>query len=416
MNAYNLSFAVLMLTGAALGDRFGRRRLFVTGLGVFVAASAACALAASAAWLIAARAVQGAGAALVMPLAMALLSAAFPRGEHGKALGFFSGVTGLALIAGPVVGGAVAEGLAWPWIFWLNIPIGLVAMPLVHRRIPESFGPGTALDIPGVVLVTGAALGAVWGLIRGNGAGWDSLEVVGALAAGVLLALAFVAWEQRAAQPMVPLRFFGARAFSSGIAASFLFYASMYGTVFLFPQFLQAVHGQGPLGAGLRLLPWTATLMVVAPIAGGLVNRLGERRLVVVGLLAQAVGMAWIGRIAAPDLAYIRLVPPLIVAGAGVSMAMPAAQSAVLNAVAAPEIGKASGIFNMFRFLGGVFGIAIVVVVFAATGGVDSPEAFNAGFVAAIGVTAALSLFGAVAGLWQPARHVAGLGDARAKA
>ena len=416
MNAYNLSFAVLLLTGAALGDRFGRRRLFVAGLGAFVAASAACALASSAGWLIAARAVQGAGAALVMPLAMALLSAAYPREERAKALGLFSGVTGLALIAGPVAGGAVAEGLAWPWIFWVNVPIGLVAMPLARRRIPESVGPGTTLDLLGVVLVTGAALGVVWGLMRGNGVGWASLEVRGALVAGVLLALAFFAWEQRAAQPMVPLRFFGARAFASGIAASFLFYASLYGTVFLFPQFLQAVHGQGPLGAGLRLLPWTATLMVVAPIAGVLVNRLGERRLVVVGLLAQAVGMAWIGWIAAPDLAYVWLVPPLIVAGAGVSMAMPAAQSAVLGAVAAHEIGQASGVFNMFRFLGGVFGIAIVVVVFAGTGGGDSPEAFTAGFAAAIGVTAALSLVGGVAGLWQPGRRVEAVVAARVKA
>jgi EmrB/QacA subfamily drug resistance transporter len=290
MNAYNLSFAVLLLTGAALGDRFGRRRLFGAGLSVFVAASAACALAPSAAWLIAARAIQGAGAALVMRLAMALLSAAFPRAERAKGLGLFSGVTGLALIAGPVVGGAVAEGLAWPWIFWLNIPIGLVAIPLVHRRIPESFGPGTALDLPGVVLVTGAALGAVWGLLRGNTAGWASAEVLVALGAGALLVLAFVAWEQRARQPMVPLRFFGARAFSSGIAASFLFYASMYGNVFLLPQLFQAVHGQGPFGVGLRLLPWTATLLVVAPIAGSLVNRLGERRLIVVGLLARPSG------------------------------------------------------------------------------------------------------------------------------
>ena len=416
MNAYNLSFAVLLLTGAALGDRFGRRRLFGAGLGVFVAASAACALAPSAAWLIGARAVQGAGAALVMPLAMALLSAAFPRDERAKALGLFSGVTGLALIAGPVVGGAVAERLAWAWIFWLNIPIGLVAIPLVRRRIPESFGPGTALDLPGVVLVTGAALGAVWGLMRGDTAGWASAEILVALAAGVLLALAFVAWEQRAGEPMVPLRFFGARAFSSGIAASVLFYASMYGIVFLLPQFLQAVYGQGPFGVGLRLLPWTATLLVAAPIAGSLVNRLGERRLIVAGLLAQAVGMAWIAWIIGPDLAYVRLVAPLIVAGAGVSMAMPAAQNAILSAVAPTEIGKASGIFNMFRFLGGVLGIAIAVAVFSATGSVTSPQAFSGGFAAAIIVSATLSLLGAVAGLWHPRRRVEAVGEARAKA
>jgi EmrB/QacA subfamily drug resistance transporter len=416
MNAYNLSFAVLLLTGAALGDRFGRRRGFGAGLGVFVAASAACALAPSAAWLIAARAVQGAGAALVMPLAMALLSAAFPRDERAKALGLFSGVTGLALIAGPVVGGAVAEGLAWPWIFWLNIPIGLVVIPLVRRRIPESVGPGTALDLPGVMLVTGATLGGVWGLMRGNAAGWASVEVLVALAAGALLALAFVTWEQRTGQPMVPLRLFGVRAFSSGIAASFLFYASMYGVVFLLPQFLQAIHGEGPFGVGLRLLPWTATLLVVAPIAGSLVNRLGERRLIVVGLLVQAVGMAWIGWISGPDLAYVQLIAPLIMAGAGVSMAMPAAQNAVLSAVAPTEIGKASGIFNMFRFLGGVLGIAIAVAVFSATGSVVSPQAFSAGFATAIGVSASLSLLGAVAGVWQPRRRVEAVGEARAKA
>jgi EmrB/QacA subfamily drug resistance transporter len=416
MNAYNLSFAVLLLTGAALGDRFGRRRLFGAGLGLFVAASAACALAGSAGWLVAARAVQGVGAALVMALAMALLSAAFPREVRGKALGIFSGLTGLALIAGPVVGGAVAEGIAWQWIFWINLPLGLIAMPLVHRRIPESFGPGTALDMLGVALVTGAALGVVWGLVRGNGAGWTSLEVVVALAAGCLLALAFVAWELRAGAPMVPMRFFGTRAFASGIAASFLFYASLYGTVFFLPQFLQTAQSHGPLGAGLRLLPWTATLFVTAPLAGALVNRIGERPLVVVGLLLQAVGMAWIALIAAPDLAYAKLVVPLIVAGAGVSMAMPAAQNAVLSSVTATELGKASGIFNMCRFLGGVSGITIVVAVFAGTGSFGSAQAFSAGFAPAIGVSAALSLRVAAAGMWQPSRRAGVLAPVKATA
>ena len=205
MNAYNLSFAVLLLTGAALGDRYGRRRLFVAGLILFVVASAACALARSAGALIAARAVQGAGAALVMPLAMALLSAAFPPQERGRALGMFSGLTGLALIAGPVVGGAVAEGIAWQWIFWINVPIGLVAIALVRRRIQESFGMSTAVDVLGVILVTGAVLGAVWGLMRGNASGWTSPEVIAAFVAGLLLAGAFVAWELRARAPMVPM-------------------------------------------------------------------------------------------------------------------------------------------------------------------------------------------------------------------
>jgi EmrB/QacA subfamily drug resistance transporter len=409
MNAYNLSFAVLLLTGAALGDRFGRRRIFIAGLSLFVAASAACALARSSGFLIAARAVQGAGAALVMPLAMAILSAAFPPQERGKALGIFSGLTGLALIAGPVVGGAVAEGIAWQWIFWINVPIGLIAIALVRNRIPESFGPDTAIDIFGVVLVTGAALGMVWGLVRGNDAGWTSPEVVAALVAGFLLAVAFVVWELRASAPMLPMRLFRLRAFSSGNAASFLYSASLYGTVFFMAQFLQTAQGHGPLGAGLRLLPWTATLLVFAPIAGTLVNRVGERSLIVFGLILQFIGMAWIALIAAPDLAYATLVAPLIVAGAGVSMAMPAAQNAVLSSVAQTEIGKASGTFNTLRFLGGVSGIAIAVAVFASNGNFGSPQAFSAGFPPAIGIAAVLSLFGAVAGMWQPARRTAAL-------
>ena len=291
MNAYNLSFAVLLLTGAALGDRYGRRRLFVAGLILFVVASAACALARSAGALIAARAVQGAGAALVMPLAMALLSAAFPPQERGRALGMFSGLTGLALIAGPVVGGAVAEGIAWQWIFWINVPIGLVAIALVRRRIQESFGMSTAVDVLGVILVTGAVLGAVWGLMRGNASGWTSPEVIAAFVAGLLLAGAFVAWELRARAPMVPMRFFGSRAFASGNAACFLYTGSLYGAVFFMAQFLQTAQGHGPLGAGLRLLPWTATLFVVAPLAGVLVNRTGERTLIAGGLILQAIGM-----------------------------------------------------------------------------------------------------------------------------
>ena len=416
VNAYNLSFAVLLLSGAALGDRFGRRRMFAVGLGVFVVASIACALAGSVGVLIAARAVQGAGAALVMPLAMALLSVAFARDERAKALGIFGGITGLALILGPVAGGAVAEGLAWPWIFWINVPVGLIVIPLALRRIPESFAPGEGLDMPGLTLVAVAALGLVWGLMRGNGAGWTSVEVVAALAAGLVLALAFVLWELRVHRPMVPMRFFASRAFSASIAASLLLYAALYGIVFFLPQFLQTVQGLGPLGAGLGLLPWTATLFVVAPVAGGLVNRIGERPLIVVGLGLQAIGFAWIALIATPGLAYAELVAPLVVAGAGVSMAMPAVQSIVLGAVTPAEIGKASGTFNMMRFLGGAFGIAILGAVFVAAGGVGSPQAFNAGFVPATAVAAVLSLLGSAAGMGLPAGRKAPVVQANARA
>jgi MFS family permease len=239
---------------------------------------------------------------------------------------------------------------------------------------------------------------------------------VAALTAGLLLAVAFVAWELRVRVPMVPMRFFRSRAFTAGIATSFLFYASLYGTLFLLPQFLQTAQGHGPLGAGLRLLAWTATLLVTAPIAGLLVNRIGERPLVVLGLLLEAVGMAWIALIAAPDRAYVDLIAPLIAAGAGLSMAMPAAQNAVLGAVGAGEIGKASGTFNMLRFLGGAFGIALLVAVFAASGSVASPQEFTTGFAAAMGVSAVLALAAAIAGLWLPARREAVLTQASAQA
>lgn len=416
VNAYNLSFAVLLLTGAALGDRFGRRRIFVTGIAIFLAASVVCAVGPSAAWLIAGRAVQGVGAALLMPLAMALLSAAFPPEERGKALGVFGGINGIALILGPILGGAIAEGLAWQWIFWINVPIGLVLIPLARRRIAESFGPRARLDIAGVLLVTGSALGLVWALMRGNHVGWMHAEVVGSLIAAGVLAIGFAVREGRAREPMVPLRVFRSRAFAAGILASFLFYAGMYGVLFLLPQFLQTAQGHGPLGVGLRLLPWTAPLFVFAPLGGSLVNRVGERALVVTGVLLQAVCMAWIGLIADPALPFVQLIAPLAISGAGVSAAMPAVQNAILSAVSRQEVGKASGIFNMVRFLGGVLGVAAVVAAFSARGGVSSPEAFTAGFVPALAISAGLSLAAAVVGLALPGRRMLPLAAAKQQA
>jgi EmrB/QacA subfamily drug resistance transporter len=405
VNAYILSFAVLLPAGAALGDRLGRRRVFLIGIAVFVAASAACALAHTIGWLIAARAVQGAGGALVMPLAMALLSAAFPREERGKALGTFTGITGLALLAGPTIGGAVAEGLAWQWIFWINVPVGLVLIPLARRRITESFGTDTRLDIIGIVLATGASIGVAWGLMRGNSGGWTSTEVTAALIGGVLLTIAFVVWERRTREPMVPMRLFQNRAFAAGIAASVPYYAAIYGTLFFLVQFLQTAQGYGPFGAGLRVLPWTATLFIIAPLAGRIMNRVGERPLILLGLLLQTIGMAWIALTASPDLSFVGLALPLVVAGCGGSMAMPALQNAVMSAVAPSDIGKASGTFNMLRFLGGMLGIALLVAVFAENGTLASPQGFSNGFAAAIGASATLSLLGLIVGLSLPARR-----------
>ncbi len=404
VNAYNLSFAVLLMTAAALGDRLGRRRMFGAGILFFAIASAACALAPSVGWLIAARALQGVGAALVTTLGLALVSAAFPPERRGGALGIFFAVTGLAVASGPLVGGAIVEGLSWQWIFWLNVPFGVALAALVPGWIPESRGPDKALDLPGVALVTAGLLGVVWGLVRGNPAGWASAEVVGALVAGAALLGAFVAWELRARAPMLPMRFFRSRSFSAGNAAIFFAVASLFCGVFFLAQFLQVALGRGPLGAGLGLLPWTATLFFVAPVAGVLVDRLGERPFLVLGPLLQAVGMGWLALIAEADMPYARLIAPLMVAGVGISMSFPAAQNAVVSAVPEDAIGKASGTNMTLRELGGVFGIAISVAFFGAVGGYASPTDFADGFVAAMAVSTVLSLMAAGAGLLLPAR------------
>jgi EmrB/QacA subfamily drug resistance transporter len=405
VNAYNLSFAVLLITAAAVGDRYGRRSFYAIGLGLFAAASAASALAPSVGFLIAARAVQGAGAALVMTLGLALLSAAFPPEKRGAAIGLFSAVTGIAVAMGPLVGGAIAEGIDWQWIFWLDVPIALAAIPFVFARVEESYGGDSSLDFPGLALISAAAFAIVWGLVRANSAGWESLEIIGALAAGLLLAGAFIARELRAAEPMLPLRFFRSRAFSAGNAAIFLTFASLFGAVFFFAQMLQTALGYGPLDAGLRLMPWTVTFITVAPLVGNLVERFGERPFMVGGLTLQALGMGWIALIADSGLTYSEFLVPSIVAGVGVSMAIPSAQNSVVGSFSLEEVGKAAGANSMMRELGGVFGVAVAAAVFAGAGSLASPDAFLDGFAPAVAVLAAFSAVGAIVALALPSRR-----------
>jgi EmrB/QacA subfamily drug resistance transporter len=404
VNAYNLSLAVFLLPAAVLGDRFGRRRLFAGGLGLFVATSAACALSPNVGTLIAARALQGFAAALVISLALSIVSAAFPPERRGAAIGILEGITGLATIGGPVIGGAVAEGLSWEWIFWVNVPIGLVALPLVMARIEESYGPDAGLDLPGFALISAGAFGIVWGLVRGNSAGWGSAEVIAAFAIGAFLVVAFAVWELRAREPMLPMRFFRSPAFTAGNAATFFLFAALFSAVFFFAQFLQTAQGYNALEAGLRLVPWTATLFVVAPIAGALADRIGNRPMVVGGLAIQAIGLAWVAVIAEPDLTLAEWVVPGIVGGIGASMAIPTSANAVVGAVSIEVVGKAAGANGLLRELGGVFGIAVAVAVFAGVGTYVSPDAFTEGFSVAIGVAAGLSLLGAIAGLAMPGR------------
>jgi EmrB/QacA subfamily drug resistance transporter len=404
VNAYTLSFAVLLLTGAALGERLGRRRMLTAGISLFTAASAACALAPNAEALIVARAVQGAGAALMLPIALALLSAAFPPHRRAWALGIFTSVTGIAVLAGPVVGGAVTQGIAWPWIFWLNVPIGLVMIPLILARIPVADRVHVGLDPAGLILATGGALGIVWALIRANSVGWTSPQITATLTAGAVFAASFGVWELRAAHPMVPLRLFRSRAYAAGNAAAFFVFAMLLALVFFMAQFLQTGLGYGPLGAGLRLLPGWATLTLIAPFAGPLISRVGERSLITVGLAVTTAGLTWTALIARVGLPYSHLVAPLIVAGCGASVAIPATMSAVMTAVPPVAIGQASGTLNMLRQLGGVFGIAICAAVFAAHGGYDSATSFTRGFSPAMGACAGFALMGAVVSLGIPSR------------
>jgi EmrB/QacA subfamily drug resistance transporter len=410
VNAYTLSFAVLLMTSASLGDRFGRRRLYAAGLALFSLASVACALAPSVGALITARAVQGVGAAVVMPLALGLLNAAFPPQRRGWALGIYGSVTGVAALLGPIVGGVLTQGLAWQWIFWLNVPLGLAAVPLVLTRLKESFGPGTALDLPGLLLFSGAALGLVWGLIRAEAAGWGSVEIVGTLATGAVLTGFFVLRQARARAPMLPLRLFRSRAFSAGNAVIFLLNASLTGAIFFTAQYLQVVLGLGPLDAGLRMLPWGLAPFLIAPRAGALADRLGERPLIVTGMTFQTLGMAWLALVATADASYVALVAPMTLGGIGFSLALPAVTKAVVSTSAPTDIGKASGAFTTVRQLGGAFGVAILAAAFGASGSYASAAAFSDGVQPAIGVAAGLALLGTVVAALLPGASSSGQG------
>jgi EmrB/QacA subfamily drug resistance transporter len=402
VNAYTLTFAVLLLTGATLGERFGRRRMLVIGLVIFTAGSAAAALAPSVDWLVAFRAIQGAGAAIVTPLTLTLLSAAVPVERRGMALGIWGAVAGLAIATGPVVGGAVVQGWSWQTIFWLNVPLGLLLIPLARFRIVESRGPSTRLDLPGVGLASAGLFGIVLGLVRANSLGWTSPYVLTALVAGVALVIGFVVWETRTPQPMLPMRLFRSRGFSATNLASVLMFFGMFGSIFLLAQFLQTVQHYSPLSAGLRTLPWTGMPIVVSPIAGIVADRIGGRPVVLTGLVLQATGLAWLAAVSSPTVAYSSLVPAFIVSGVGMAMFFAPVATMVLGTVRREEEGIASGATNALRELGGVFGIAVLAAVFSAHGGYTSGPAFVDGLRPAVAVGAAGVFLAALALLAVP--------------
>ena len=404
VNAYNLAFAVALLTGAALGDRYGRKRMYVIGLLGFTVASACAALSPSVGALIAARAVQGTAAAIVMPMTLTLISEAFPVEKRGAAIGLWGGITGLAVALGPVVGGAIVEGISWHWIFWLNVPIGLALIPLSMSRLTESFGPRSQLDIVGLILAGAGFFGITWGLVRANVIGWDTTETVISLVVGCALVVAFLRWERRTTTPMLSPALFRSRTFIAANGVSFCMYASLFGVLFLMMQFLQIGLGYSPLGAGLRTLPWTGAPMIVAPIAGALADRYGNRPFMIVGLALQAVGLSWIAAIAQPGMSYTQLAVALGVAGVGISLCFPTVANAVVGSVPSEDMGIASGTNSSIREVGGVFGIAILAAIFANSGVYTSSAIFIDHFKHAVWVGAAFSAIGIIAAIALPRR------------
>ncbi|MFE3524067.1 MFS transporter [Streptomyces sp. NPDC059161] len=404
VSAYTLTFAVLLMFGAALGDRFGRRRLFITGLTIFTGASAAAALAPGINGLIAARAIQGVGAAIMMPLTLTLLTAAVPAAKRGMMYGIWGAVNGLAVASGPLIGGSLTEHVSWQWIFWLNVPLGLVVLPLARLRLAESYGTGAPLDITGTLLASGGLFGIVYALIRGNPDGWTSPTVLTGLIAGAALLAAFVRHGMRSADPMLPMRLFRSRAFSAINAASLLMFIGMFGSIFLLSQFLQNVIGYSPTEAGLRMLPWTGMPMIAAPIAGYLSDRIGGRPVVATGLALQALGLAWFAVIISPDVSYGAQLPALVISGIGMGLYFAPAANLVMSSVRPSEQGIASGANNALREVGGALGIAVLASVFSAQGGYGSAQAFVDGLGPALWAGAGAVAVAAIAAALLPGR------------
>ena len=407
LNAYTLAVAAGIIAAAALGDRLGRRRLYVIGLVVFSLASAACALAPTAGALIVARTIQGLGAAIITPLSLTILTAAFPAARRGAIVGIWGGIGGLAVAAGPLVGGAVTQGLSWHWIFWVNAPIGVAAILLSAFRLPESKGPATRLDFVAAALVATGAAALVWGLIRAGDEGWQSSSTVGTLIVGVVLLAGFVAWELRVAQPMLPMHLFRSASFSTGSVTGFLMSGALVSAAFLVSQYMQFGLGYSPLDTGVRILPWTATPLFVAPAAGFLSDRIGRRTVLVLGMAMQGAGLIWFALLATAHVAYGDLVLPMIVGGVGVSMALPTVSTVVVSAVRPHEMGKASGVNSTMQRFGAAFAIAIGSAVFAAYGHIGTPSSFVDGFQPALVVVGSLSLLGAVTALGVQSRKPA---------
>jgi EmrB/QacA subfamily drug resistance transporter len=405
VSAYSLAFAALILTGTALGDLFGRRRVFLAGFAVFTAASAACALAPGVGWLIAARAVQGAGGGIATPLSLVLITEAFPPQRRGAVVGAWGAITGIAVGFGPVIGGAIVQGIAWQWVFWVNVPVGIVLVTLGRRLLVESRGPSRKLDLVGLMLATGAVFAITDALLRGPQAGWDSDQVLSLFGIGAVLAAAFVLAERRSSHPMLPSGLLANRMLRAAVITRFLLFATILGSAFMVPQYLQLAHGFSPLRTGLGVLPFTGPMMLIAPIAGKIADRFGERAPIMAGFALDAAGLTLLGLTATATSGYLTVAGPLLLAGVGVGLAVPTTVSASLRAVGPQQVSLASGVGSTLQNIGGVFGVATVTAIFAGAGSYLNPGDFVQGLRPALLALAILAALGALAG--HAVRHPA---------
>ena len=402
MNAYTLAFATFMLPAATLGDRLGRRRVMLAGVLVFTLASIGSALSTSSEALITARALQGFGAAAIMPLSLTLLASAVPPARRAVAIGVWGGVSGLGVALGPVVGGAVVEGVSWQAIFWLNVPVALVAVPLLVVAVRESRGAWQRLDLFGAALLGGAVFLGIWGIVHGNDDGWTDPRVLLPLVVATLLVPAYVLWARGRSYAVLPLRLFRSRSFSVANVIGLFFTIGMFGTVFLLSQYLQIVQGYSPFEAGLRTLPWTAAPMVVAPLAGALAGRTGLRPLLLVGLVLQTVSLVWFAVITENAQAYPSFVVPLLMAGVGMGLTFAPMATSVLEGLPDSDFATASSANSTIREFGVALGIALLTAVFLGNGGTLDPSGYDGAIgpalmtgAAAVGIAAVASLFAA---------------------
>lgn len=361
VSSYILVFASLQITAGSIGDRLGRKRWFMAGIAIFIGASLLASLSRNVETLIAARALQGFGAAFIMPLSLSLVSAAFPPEERGKATGIWSAISVSGLALGPVVGGVMVQYVSWHWIFLINVPIGIAALFGVSMFVRESRDTSgeLATDIPGTILVTGAIASLTWGLIEAGNRGWDDSLILAAFGLAAILFGAFIFVESRTEKPMVPLRFFRSRTFVGANLDAFSVSFLIAGIAFYGTLYLQNVLGFSPVRAGMALIPTVIVMMIGAPISGVLINRVGSRLLISVGMITAGIGTLLYMR-ASPDGRYLDLLPSYMVTGLGMSMIFAPMTTAVLNSVETSRAGVASAVNGAIREIGNVFGIALL--------------------------------------------------------